>query len=59
MKIDQHLKDIQNQVDNKNVINFLQSVKEFREKYPQNNKINHFLEKNKKKYFLKFKTTNK
>ena len=59
MKIDQHLKDIQNQVDNKNVINFLQSVKEFREKYPQNNKINHFLEKNKKKYFLKAKTTNK
>ena len=58
MKIDQHLKNIQNQLDNKNIFNFLQGVKEFREKYPHNNKINHFLEKNKKKYSLKVKTAN-
>ena len=43
MKIDQHLKNIQNHVDNKNVINFLKDVKDFREKYPHNNKINHLL----------------
>ena len=32
MKIDQHLKNIQNHVDNKNIMNFLKDVKEFREK---------------------------
>lgn len=59
MKIDQYLRDIQNHINNKNITNFLQGIKEFRKEYPYNNKINLLLEKNKKKFSLKVKTPNK
>ncbi len=59
MTIEDDLKSIQNSIDELDISKIFNGISLFRKKYPQNNKINYLIEKNKKSFSKKVLISNK